>query len=101
MLIHVPTKIINKQVDRVKINCDFVTSKNCKGIYSVSYKSFQKTRLVNNGKDICNKCASHTKNSGPLNGSFKYKKVEGYFSNINTELKAYLLGWIASRTLKY
>lgn len=59
------------------------------------WRSVLKTRDNHDGKDVCIYCHNKTFNTGERNGAFKYKKNEAFFSEINSELKAYLLGLIA------
>lgn len=54
-----------------------------------------KTREKHDGKDVCTYCHNKTYNTGAKNGAFKYKKNESFFNDIDSELKAYLLGLIA------
>lgn len=90
------SNVINKQKHIVSLECDFKVSKNCKKKWKTSFRTVMKTRSNNNGKDCCNICASKIKNSGDKNPAFKHPKNEKYFEKINSEIKAYLLGWIAS-----
>lgn len=94
MLLTPNQKLINKT--KVILRCDFSISEKCKIEWTTSYKVCKKTRASRNNLDCCNKCASRLSNSGSNNSSFKYHKKEDYFSNIDNETKAYLLGWIAA-----
>jgi hypothetical protein len=49
----------------------------------------------NDGKDCCVFCFNTLTKKGADNYNFKYKKDESFFDNIDSELKAYLLGWVA------
>lgn len=90
------SNVVNKQKHRVIVECDIKVATTCKIRFECSVRSLEKTRKNNEGKDICNKCASRLKNSGSDNHAFKHKKNENYFEIIDSEVKAYLLGWIAS-----
>lgn len=79
----------------VLIECDFKLSDKCKGIYKKIYKNILKCRENNNGKDRCIYCFNSSTKIGKDNYNFKYNKNENYFENIDSELKAYLLGFIA------
>lgn len=93
MLLSKHNKLTNKT--KVILSCDFAVSPNCKKVWSTNYRVCKKTRL-NRGKDCCLKCAIKLSNSGQNNPAFKYPKNEKFFDLINSEIKAYLLGWVAS-----
>lgn len=81
--------------ERVLIECDYKHTDKCKNQYTKIYKCIIKTRENTGGKDRCISCFnSMTKTSGQ-NYNYKYNKTENYFENIDTEEKAYLLGWVA------
>lgn len=90
------SNVTNKNKHRVIIECDIKVSEKCKFRFNSSVRSLNKNRLTNNGKDFCSKCAIKLKNSGSNNPSFKHPKIENYFEVIDSEIKAYLLGWVAS-----
>lgn len=69
----------------VKIQCEFNTSNKCKQIVEQEYRAIIKNINNNQGKYRCLFCA-HSKYNFDLN----------FFKNIDSEEKAYLLGWIAS-----
>lgn len=51
----------------------------------------------NNGDYICLQCSRRLKNSGRNNTNCKYKGVDdNFYTDVDTEFKAYILGWIAS-----
>ena len=75
------------------IECDFKISLKCKGTYLKVYRNVLKGRV--SGKDRCIFCFNSLTKSGVNIFNFKFIKNEEYFESINTELKAYLLGWIA------
>jgi hypothetical protein len=80
---------------KVLIECDFHTSPKCKGKYYKVYKNVLKCQANNGGKDRCNFCFNTLTKQGADNYNFKYVKDESFFENIDSELKAYLLGWVA------
>lgn len=94
MIVSKHKKLTN--ITRVTVKCDFTSSHKCKKEWETVYRVIKKTRSVRDGKDCCNKCASKLSNSGSNNPSFKYPKTEEFFGSIDSEKKAYLLGWIAS-----
>lgn len=81
--------------DKVLIRCDFNLSKKCKGTYIKNYRNVLKCKENNNGLDRCCYCFNTQTKSGQQNYNFKYDKISNYFSKIDSELKAYLLGWVA------
>jgi deoxyuridine 5'-triphosphate nucleotidohydrolase len=85
-----------KRYARTIVKCDSGISPKCKGTYTVNRANFQITR-AKNGQDICLFCARTSKYSGRSNPNCKYPGVnDSFFKDIDTEGKAYLLGWIAS-----
>lgn len=89
------SKIPTNKNKKVLIECDFKISSKCKGIYEKVYKNVLNTRGFTNGKDRCIFCFNSLTKCGENNQNFKYKKIENYFENIDSEIKAYLLGWVA------
>lgn len=83
--------------EKLEVVCDFNLNDNCKGTYSISRRAVDKNKYRNNGKVICLPCSRYVKTSGRNNGNTKYKNLnDNFFSTVDTEAKAYLLGWIAS-----
>jgi len=83
--------------NRVNISCDFKISPKCKDTWEVSERFKERTFLRNNGKYLCLYCSRALKSSGRNNPNTKYFNMDdNFFSNIDTEHKAYFLGWIAS-----
>lgn len=80
---------------KVLIECDFKISEKCKLKYKKVYKNVLKGRLNNNGKDRCQYCFNKLTKRGANNYNFLHIKNEFIFDILDTELKAYLLGWIA------
>lgn len=80
---------------KILIECDFKISPKCKGQYKKVYKNVLKCQKNNNGKDCCQFCFNTLTKRGSNNYNFKYEKDESFFDNIDSELKAYLLGWVA------
>lgn len=79
----------------VEVQCELGVSRKCKGKwklrYSRAYDSIEK-----NGKVICLYCYRTSKFSGRGNPNCKYKTLDDdFFKEVNTQEKAYLLGWIA------
>lgn len=81
--------------EKVLIECDFKASPKCKGKFLKVYKNILKCQANNDGKDMCCFCFNALTKTGKNNYNFKYEKNEDFFENIDTELKAYLLGIIA------
>lgn len=65
--------------------------------YSMSRRSKDRTFLRNDNKIICLYCSRKLKHSGRNNPNVKYTNMkDNFFEKINTDEKAYILGWIAS-----
>lgn len=80
-----------------KVSCDFTISEKCRREYSIQYRDFVKHTQNNNGKLPCLYCSRTMKFSGRNNPNTKYKEInDNFFSTIDSEKKAYFLGWIAS-----
>lgn len=84
-----------KKEEKIVVECDFKVSPKCLGQYLKLYKNILKGRENNNGKDRCHYCANSLTKTGKNNFNFKYEKNEDFFQEIDSELKAYLLGWVA------
>ncbi|EGG18457.1 dUTP diphosphatase [Cavenderia fasciculata] len=77
----------------VQVECDVKLSKGCSDIYEIAYKDTLLGAAKNNGKIVCQDCA-HSSNSAGTSSDKQY--LDGLLSTIDTEAKAYLLGWIAN-----
>lgn len=81
----------------VDVECDFKISKKCKNKYKLQYRKALEWAKNNNGRILCKYCSAAIKQSGRANTNCKYKSLDdNFFEVVDTELKAYLLGWIAS-----
>lgn len=77
--------------------CEFCISEKCRKHFYLKPNDERKTRDRNNGKLICLFCSRKLKGSGRNNPNCKYRDLDDSFLDvIDTEFKAYLLGWIAS-----
>ena len=83
-----------KYIKRFLVSCDFKLSNNCKNQYVVNQHSLRENLKINNDKIICLSCSRLLKSR--TNGNCKYKFDTNFFKKIDTQEKAYLLGWIAS-----
>lgn len=81
---------------KVNIECEFKINENCKILYTREYRDILKNKKRNEGKYICFNCSRTLKYSGRLNPNCKYYFDDNMMNIIDTEGKAYLLGWIAS-----
>lgn len=81
---------------KVKIECSSKISEKCKNINEISYRDAMNTIERNNGKYLCLYCSRHLKYYGINNPNNKYQFDHNIMNNIDSEEKAYLLGWIAS-----
>lgn len=95
LIMIISDKIKFRTDERVLVECDFKISPKCKGQYLKLYKNILRTRSYTNGKDRCISCFNTSTKTGKDNFNHKYDKNENYFENIDTELKAYMLGFIA------
>ena len=81
---------------KVKIKCQFNLVDNCSNIKELEYRTAMDNIERNNGKYICFNCSRNLKFSGTGNPNSKYNIDINYFKNIDSDDKAYFLGWIAS-----
>lgn len=81
--------------ERILIECDFKISPKCKKQYLICFKNMIKVRKNNDGKDRCCFCFNSMTKTGNQNYNFKHIKNETFFEKIDSEIKAYLLGWVA------
>jgi len=80
-----------------KVKCDLCTSIKCRSEYSMEYRRYLKILKENNDKIVCIYCSRTTKFSGRNNPNTKYLSIDdNFFTEIDSNDKAYLLGWIAS-----
>lgn len=90
-----PHKSIREE--RVEVSCDFIISEKCKKNWTVSRRFLERTLLRNNNKIICLYCSRKLKFTGRSNPNTRYMNLDdNFFKHIDSEAKAYLLGWIAS-----
>lgn len=88
---------VSKGSSRVlNVSCDWNLSEKCRQIYKKQYKIIVRDRIVNNGSDVCLFCSRKGKSSGAANGNSRYSYDRNFFANIDSEVKAYILGLIAS-----
>ena len=81
---------------KVSVLCDFRESESCLGHVIRMYMNVLATMDRNNGKYICPSC-SMMRLRGRNNPSCRYKNLNDHLMDvIDSEAKAYLLGWIAS-----
>lgn len=79
----------------VTVDCESKCSNKCRVRWKLRY-SRAIDSIENNGKIICLYCSRTSKNSGRGNPNCKYKSLDdNFFNHIDTEEKAYLLGFIA------
>lgn len=82
---------------QVSVVCDFQESKSCLVNVTRSYRDARDNMDRNNGSYICFQCSRFMKYSGRNNPNCKYKALDDHLMDvIDSEVKAYLLGWIAS-----
>ena len=82
---------------KVEVECDLKIVEKCRNIFSISYRDARASLTRNSNKILCFYCSHRFKYSGRGNPNCKYKTLDdNFFKNINTDFKAYLLGWICS-----
>eukprot|EP01132_Coremiostelium_polycephalum_P003349 gene3349-4200_t len=72
---------------QVNVECDLKVSDKCRGQYEMAYKDTVTYRAKHDGKIVCVYCTRASTPDSMNDGEF--------MTNIDTEGKAYLLGWIA------
>jgi dUTP pyrophosphatase len=81
----------------INFTCEFQISKKCQKIHPLAYRDGIQNKKRNSGKYICFYCSRELKYAGRKNPNCHYKNTDdNFFKNIDTEEKAYLLGWIIS-----
>lgn len=83
---------------KVSVTCEFNVSDKCTCTKVMSYRDIRKNKMRKDGKYICFFCSRTLKFSGRNNPNpnTKYEFDDHCMDNVDTEAKAYLLGWIAS-----
>jgi len=80
-----------------KVCCDYKVSDKCRIEYDIQYRDFIKHTSNNNGNLPCIFCSRTMKFSGRNNPNTKYKSLnDNFFEKIDSQEKAYILGWIGS-----
>jgi deoxyuridine 5'-triphosphate nucleotidohydrolase len=82
---------------RIDVTCEFRVAANCKVQWKIEERLANETRARNSGRIVCAYCSKQLKYVGRNNPNTKYRGLDdGWFESVDTEAKAYLLGWIAS-----
>lgn len=82
---------------KVEAYCEFNASETCSIARIMEYREFLMHCNNNDGKYICLPCSRKLKASGRNNPNCKHENIDdSFFKNIDSEIKAYLLGWIIS-----
>lgn len=82
---------------RINVTCELCVSPKCRYRWAIEERLANETRARNDGKIICVYCSRQSKLVGRGNPNTKYLDLDDrLFELIDTEAKAYLLGWIAS-----
>ena len=80
----------------VAVLCDWQISDGCRREWTKEWKTVVRDREADDGSDICMPC-SRARKTGADNPNCRYPDLkEDLLENIDTEAKAYLLGWLAS-----
>lgn len=81
---------------KVEVTCDFMKATQCRKKWIAEWKTVLRFRATNN-KDMCLYCSRTIKYTGRKNPNAKYLNIDdNAFKDIDTEQKAYILGWWAS-----
>ena len=78
------------------MTCEIRKAADCKRTWSIEERLANETRTKNGGRVICSRCSIATKRSGRTNPNARYALDDAFMDGIDSEVKAYLLGWIAS-----
>lgn len=88
---------INQHSHRnIYVKCDSGISEKCRKLYTTEYRNYFKWSANNKGKIFCIFCSRKLKFSGRSNPNCKYTFDDNFFKQIDSNEKAYLLGWIGS-----
>lgn len=91
------SEIIKKKRVQLLVECQLKLSEKCYGQKMITKENIRKNMKSNNGVYICVACTRRVTQSGNMSSNRKYKDIDDSFmKNIDTEEKAYLLGWISS-----
>ena len=83
-------------IHRVRACCELKASSKCLQHRIDEYREIVRTCERNEGKYVCQQCYNITKKMGRNNPNCKYALDDNFLRDIDTEFKAYLLGWIGS-----
>ncbi len=82
---------------RIRVTCELKVASKCRNQWEIEERLANETRARNAGRIICVYCSRETKSIGRGNPNCKYPTLDdSLFEQVDTETKAYLLGWIAS-----
>lgn len=90
------SKLSRQSHAKIKVKCQFESTDNCIGVKEIAYRDAMNNIERNDGKYICLHCSRFTKSMGENNPNCKYKYDRDILETIDSEEKAYLLGWVAS-----
>jgi deoxyuridine 5'-triphosphate nucleotidohydrolase len=79
------------------VTCELRVAPTCKVAWSIEERLANETRAKNEGRIICSRCSIFVKRAGRTNPNARYRSLDdSLLHTIDTEAKAYLLGWLAS-----
>lgn len=90
------TKYPRESHINITMKCQYKKSPKCKKITQNLYRDAVKFIINNNYSYMCLQCSRYIKNSGRKNSNTCYQFDDNIFNIIDSQAKAYLLGWIAS-----
>ena len=83
--------------ERILVTCEAQASEGCPGTHAISRRAEQTNRARNGGRYLCLPCSRRLTFSGRANPNARHMTLDdALLDTIDTEAKAYLLGWIAS-----
>lgn len=82
--------------ERIAVECDLQVSETCKKNWILERRHHERWKADNEGLTLCIYCSRTTKFTGRTNPNTKYYFDDHLLDTIDSEQKAYFLGWIAS-----
>jgi hypothetical protein len=82
---------------KVRATCSLQNTEKCPHEVVQAYRDIMNVMERNDGMYMCLHCSRKLKSTGRDNPNCKYKDIDDdFYTSVDTEFKAYLLGWIAS-----
>jgi hypothetical protein len=82
---------------KVRATCSLQNTEKCPHEVVQAYRDIRNVMERNDGMYMCLHCSRKLKSTGRDNPNCKYKDLDDdFYTSVDSEFKAYLLGWIAS-----